>query len=422
MKRETRMRILHLSALALCLAAGVSQAESDRFYGALMGHYVFSDDARPDLDDAGGWSAALGWTLPTDWERARIDIEFSGFGSYIDHESDAVNDYFHGVGLDLRWRPFAGAGVDPYLIGGGGAVYEDTQFLDKTFPMVNLGLGMRVATPFRNISLRGETRAYGVFNDRIGVFATPPRADEDFYIDTRISLGVEVAFSTAVAVGDADDDGVIDGRDQCEGTPLGREIDGRGCPLPADSDGDGVTDDRDACPGTPVGVAVLSTGCPPEPVAAMVTPAPAAPLDADGDGVANTADRCPDTPRGMRVDAAGCVVQQVVVFPDVNFEFGSDRLTPGARNTLLNMAGGLRGQPTLKLEIAGHTDALGTQVFNLKLSQKRAEAVRAYLMANGIAGDRLMANGYGEGNPVASNASEAGRAENRRVEFRVTSR
>ncbi len=404
-----------LGALALPVMA---QGDTPRLYGALMGHAVLTDDQRPDLDDAGGVTGALGWTLSRAGSGQKLDLELGGFSSYIDHESNAVNDYFHGIGLDLRWRPLGDNPVSPYLIGGAGVTYEDTQFLDRSYPVVNLGLGLRVDTPFRNVRLRAESRAYGVFNDRIGAFNNPPTPDEDFFVDARIALGVEVGFSTVDAVTDLDGDGVVDPRDRCPATPATVKVDGQGCPLPVDSDGDGVPDERDACPDTARGVAVLSTGCPPPLPEPTPTPVPVNP-DLDGDGVLNDDDGCPNTPPGMKVDPRGCVVKQVVVFDDVNFEFNSDRLTPDARNRLLNMADGLRGQPDLLLEIAGHTDSIGSEAANLKLSRQRADAVRRYLVEQGIPAHRLNAVGFGEAQPVATNMYEAGRAQNRRVEFRV---
>lgn len=414
------MRHVIITAFLATLALpATAMADSPRFYGALMGHYILTDDQRPDLDDAGGLTGALGWTLSGPDAGYALDLELGGFGSYINHRSDAVHDYFHGVGLDLRWRPLGEAPVSPYLIGGAGVTYEDTQFLDRAYPMVNLGAGLRIVTPFRNVHLRAESRAYGVFNDRIGAFNTPPTPDEDFFVDARFGIGLEVAFSTAQAAVDTDGDGVVDGRDRCAATPTGQAVDGQGCPLPADSDADGVPDDRDACPDTDVGVAVLSTGCPPAPPAPAPAPAPEEAPDLDGDGVPNEADGCPNTPRGMEVDDRGCVIRQVVVFDDVNFEFNADRLTPVARDRLLNMASGLRGQPDLRLEIAGHTDAIGSEQANVALSRQRAESVRRYLVEQGIPSHRLTARGYGEGRPVASNETEVGRARNRRVEFHV---
>ncbi|SDJ58747.1 OmpA family protein [Microbulbifer yueqingensis] len=166
--------------------------------------------------------------------------------------------------------------------------------------------------------------------------------------------------------------------------------------------------------------------CPPPPVVAMAPPPPPerGPVevkmaDSDGDGVFDRDDRCPDTLPGAQVDSEGCVIaDQTITLEAVRFELNSDRLTPGARDELLTTVRALRSQPGTAVEIAGHTDSLGNDNYNLRLSQKRANSVRAFLISNGIDAGRITANGYGEQQPVASNDTEAGRALNRRVEMR----
>ena len=79
----------------------------------------------------------------------------------------------------------------------------------------------------------------------------------------------------------------------------------------------------------------------------------------------------------------------------------------------------LKSNPELNVEIGGHTDSLGTDAYNLQLSQQRAESVMRFLSSAGIGRERMKARGYGEAQPVADNASEEGQANNRRVEMRV---
>ncbi|TNE77751.1 MAG: OmpA family protein, partial [Gammaproteobacteria bacterium] len=114
--------------------------------------------------------------------------------------------------------------------------------------------------------------------------------------------------------------------------------------------------------------------------------------------------------------------EQSVVLQGVTFEFNSDRLTANARDILVKAADALKGQEDLQVELAGHTDSVGGADYNQKLSQKRAESVRNYLVDLGVASDRLEANGYGESKPVRSNDTEEGRERNRRVEFNVISK
>jgi len=161
-------------------------------------------------------------------------------------------------------------------------------------------------------------------------------------------------------------------------------------------------------------VPVAAPPPPPPPVA----PDPCS-LDDDGDGVGNCEDKCPGTARGFKVDATGCVVQQTVVLHNINFEFNKDTLTGPARDTLNEIAGTLRGQRELYVEIGGHTDSIGSPQYNRNLSQRRADSVMRYLVGQGVEASHLTARGYGEDVPIAGNDTEDGRAENRRVEFKV---
>jgi OOP family OmpA-OmpF porin len=243
--------------------------------------------------------------------------------------------------------------------------------------------------------------------------------------DGRLNVGLQYAFGQMfeepIIVGSADSDGVgvYDSTDMCPATPRGMMVDVNGCPSSADDDGDGVPNDRDACPGTPPGTLVDGRGCPA--TVPMLAPPSAMNPDEDGDGVPNERDACPHTPRGLRVDATGCAVksQSIVILKSVNFEFDKAVLTREARAILDDVVAGMKGQPSMQVEIDGHTDALGTESYNLALSQRRADAVRTYLASQGVDGSRMKAEGYGESAPVADNNSEEGRAQNRRVEFKV---
>jgi OOP family OmpA-OmpF porin len=148
---------------------------------------------------------------------------------------------------------------------------------------------------------------------------------------------------------------------------------------------------------------------------------PAEIVDSDRDGVPDQIDQCPGTLAGLATDNRGCAAAspQALRLDGVTFEFNSARLTPGASATLREVAEALRGEPNLRAEIAGHTDSSGSDEYNLRLSQQRADAVLVFLASEGIDRSRLVARGYGEGQPVADNGSDDGRERNRRVEFRV---
>jgi OmpA-OmpF porin, OOP family len=181
----------------------------------------------------------------------------------------------------------------------------------------------------------------------------------------------------------------------------------------ADSDGDGVVDDQDRCPGTSRGVKVDAVGCP---------------LDSDRDGVPDDQDQCPQTPEGVKVDARGCPVPVATlgtvtaagtyVFKDIQFENNKSDLKAGSYPTLNEIAEALKARPDLRVEIQGHTDSRGNHDYNVGLSQRRAESVKAYLVSRGIDGARLTPRGYGPDRPIATNDTARGRANNRRVEFK----
>jgi len=166
----------------------------------------------------------------------------------------------------------------------------------------------------------------------------------------------------------------------------------------------------------------------PVPAAATVQPASAPPpspppvavakpavIDSDGDGVPDGADQCPNTPHGTAVDAVGCPLKGSITLVGVHFDNNSSRLTSESSAVLDPLAAALQAHPRLEIEVQGHTDAVGSAPYNLKLSQARAEAVRDYLVARGVPNSELTAKGYGKTQPIADNNTAAGRAQNRRV-------
>ena len=143
--------------------------------------------------------------------------------------------------------------------------------------------------------------------------------------------------------------------------------------------------------------------------------------DADGDGVEDSLDRCLNTLHGMQVDPQGCALPgQVYALAGVNFGFNDAQLS-GAEHTILDrVALAVVGQPSLRAEIAGHTDSVGGAKANLRLSQRRAAAVREYLISQGAQAAQLTAHGYGKSQLLVSPERVPADAErNRRVELRV---
>jgi OOP family OmpA-OmpF porin len=226
--------------------------------------------------------------------------------------------------------------------------------------------------------------------------------------DLQPGSAVTTFVETALLYRDSDGDGVPDYLDKCPNTPKGVKVDANGCPI--DSDGDGVPDYLDKCPDTPKGVKVDANGCP---------------IDSDGDGVPDYLDKCPDTPKGTPVDKDGCPLKGVTVVGDkwsvegkALFDTGKSTLKPAAKEVLVKVAAYLVANPKLAVEVQGHTDSTGKLPSNMKLSEERAEAVRAFLAAHGVAASRLTAVGFGPKQPVAPNDKSEDRAKNRRVDFK----
>lgn len=238
---------------------------------------------------------------------------------------------------------------------------------------------------------------------------------------------------------DADKDGVGDHLDKCPATKAGTKVDAKGCPLPLDADKDGVSDSLDVCANTPAGAKVDAKGCPLDTdkdgvadyldkcaatKAGTKVDATGCAPDSDKDGVADEADKCPGTRLGTKVDSTGCVVIVIekgtsLTLDGIVFKSGSATIDKASAPVLTNAAAAIVKAPTAVIEIAGFTDNTGKDASNKALSQRRAAAVKAYLVKLKVPAKQLVAKGYGPAQPVADNATEEGRALNRRIEFRV---
>ncbi|MBX2845171.1 MAG: OmpA family protein, partial [Saprospiraceae bacterium] len=222
---------------------------------------------------------------------------------------------------------------------------------------------------------------------------------------------------------DRDGDGVIDAADDCPDTPGTVS----GCP---DGDGDGVIDANDECPNTP-GLA-SNSGCPAEPeVEETVVEVPADIPDADGDGLLDNVDNCPN--EAGPASNAGCPVRTVApaapsttVVDQINFiaksilfNTNSDVIRTVSRTKLDEIAAIMQQYPNTRFVVEGHTDSSGDDSYNMDLSRKRAAAVVNYLVGKGINRSMLSSVGYGETQPIASNSTAEGRAQNRRVVVRL---
>jgi OmpA-OmpF porin, OOP family len=139
--------------------------------------------------------------------------------------------------------------------------------------------------------------------------------------------------------------------------------------------------------------------------------------DSDGDGVPDSRDKCPNTPKGAKVDVDGCWA-----YHGVFFDFDKATVKAEYKPLFDNAVEVMNLNPGLEVEIQGHTDSVGPESYNMGLSIRRAQAVKDYMVAHGIAASRLTVKGFGESDPARSNDTEEGRAYNRRVYFSITKR
>lgn len=239
---------------------------------------------------------------------------------------------------------------------------------------------------------------------------TPPEDDADLDgVDDRFDKCPDTPEGALVDIDgcpyDADGDGAYDGIDHCPDTPREARVlmDEFGCPL--DADDDDVPDYLDRCAETPLGVIADSSGCP---------------LDSDHDGVMDALDRCPDTSQRIPVDRYGCPDYPELFFIRILRTIptgGEINKTADVRGTLDSIAALMRVFGEVTATISGFTDDEGQSATNLQTSQERAEAIKKYLVLQGVNSTRLQAIGEGDDHPIDTNRSAAGRERNRRIEI-----
>lgn len=328
-------------------------------------------------------------------------------------EDGYTTHLFAGRGHLIAQLPFSS--VTPFVAVGGGflGIQSDPEVVlgRDIDPALHLGIGTKVYIN-RRISVRLDLR--DVITPRRGSRSGATNSIEAL-------LGVSFTLGRTRDVdkepepelpppepSDRDDDGFLDDEDACPDT-LGIAPDG--CPPPGDRDADGFIDEQDACPDK---AGIEPDGCPD--------------LDADGDGIPIPTDQCPDVPETINnfEDTDGCadeVPEDLQQFngrlEGINFELGKATLTDDSRPVLDNAVEVLRKYAEIRIEISGHTDNSGARELNMRLSERRSEAVKQYLVDHGIDEARIQTRGAGPDEPFDSNATKEGRANNRRIEFRV---
>ena len=302
------------------------------------------------------------WAVEGVYSNSDVDIKGApGNADYKDYRADGLYYFDDLDSTDV---------IQPYLATGAGHTTFDNN--DET--RLNAGGGLRLRASDM-VSLRLDAREFYSLDEHAW--------------DTQLMLGLSFAFTR-------------------ESEPAPRPQPPAPAPQPTDSDDDGVADSRDQCPSTPSGASVDAQGCP---------------LDSDDDGVADYRDRCPGTLAGTKVDQNGCegVTERVETIElRIQFPFNSDEIQDRYDNEIRQVADFMEKFPDTSVEIAGHSDNVGSVEYNQHLSQLRAEAVASRLTERfGIAADRIRARGYGESEPIADNSTEEGRSRNRRVEARI---
>ncbi|HVT37006.1 MAG TPA: thrombospondin type 3 repeat-containing protein, partial [Nevskiaceae bacterium] len=356
-----------LLLVAAMPAAQAADADKPNSYAAGLFNYNYPDASR-DASYGLGASVLYGMPLVND-----LDLEFN-LSTYANkRESSNKHDYGYAGSFDLHYLLADSRQFGLFFVGGVGGLYERQNNDNDLSPFADAGLAINFWNLLGNpaLSLRTEARYYGVDHKASTHRDHAAFAGASWLNDARFNAGLQWDFGAGklrrgAAERDSDGDGVVDSKDECPNTPHGVLVDRRGCPIEQDSDGDGVVDSKDACPNTPPGVVVDATGCPPAAPAPLPPPAPL--LDSDGDGVPDTIDDCPNTPAGMvvdvhgcprdedndgvlnendlcphtppglKVDAQGCVIEQTAVFHNINFEFGSEKLTAEAKTVLDGIA------------------------------------------------------------------------------------
>ena len=390
----------------------------------------------------------------TDTKSAGVDAKFLSGDLILKYKLN--NDYVFS----------SDAAIAPFIEIGAGATYlKSRQYtFDKSGSLIaeetKLNALAGIGLTFRINEGVGFEVASKVYMPMRNGWDGKPQPNNDVWsnaIYTQESVGVVVALKRSL---DSDHDGVPDKRDECPGTPYGERVDYRGCPLDSDgdgipdymdrcptvpglamyqgcptgqnnynqknnydpdSDGDGVPDSRDKCANTPINTPVDANGCP---FVAKDNFNNDDNKDSDGDGVPDRIDKCPFTPgpasnRGCPEVSASAKKRLRFATRGIYFETDKAIIKAQSYPMLDEIVDILNQYPDYDVRLAGHTDNVGGDAYNIQLSQSRVDAVRSYLIDKGLPSHRLEAIGYGKTRPIANNNTAIGRALNRRVEVEL---
>jgi len=436
------------------IASAANKAETISFT-PVVGAVLF--DGRQHLEANDMYGARIGYNFTKAFGIEGL-FNYSHNNKSTSHGVNAgISMYRYGGELlyhfipDNAFVPYIAAGYNGVKFDGNSDGYTDKGY-KQTKGAFDYGVGAKFFVS-EDVAIRADVRHvlykydrnYSNYESTIGLYlAFGGAAPVAKAVEPEPAPVVEPAPVAPVAPVDSDGDGVIDALDKCSNTPAGVSVDMDGCPL--DADKDGVADYLDKCPNTPAGATVGTDGCPldadndgvadyldkcPNTPAGVAVGTDGCPLNADNDGVADYLDKCPATPAGVKVNADGCPEAAVKAAAErfcskpailaIHFDTNKADIKAKYFDELKNIGDFLMYFPKAKGEISGHADSTGGKAFNVKLSQKRADSVKKYLVDTfNVDTDRITTKGYGESKPIASNKTKAGRAKNRRMEANFT--
>lgn len=327
--------------------------------------------------------------------------------------------------------------IDPYLSGGAGYTWLDGAIGSGT---VNASLGLRYwfsekfALDFQSTYKHVVTTIgleYLQHSASVTYKFGGTDTDRDGIYDNEDDCPEVPGLAAFNGCPDSDNDGIKDSEDDCPNVAGLSSL--NGCP---DADRDGVSDKDDKCPNTP-GISSLA-GCPDTDEDGIIDKIDKCPdargpsqnggcpwPDSDGDGILDKDDKCPNIVG--TIANGGCkkeITQQErnllnKYASTILFSTGNSIIQKDSESVLTNIIKILENNPDAKFSIEGHTDSIGSELLNLRLSETRASAVKDYLIANGVNQFRLSSQGFGESKPIAPNTNENGRSQNRRVEINL---
>ncbi len=454
---DWRARVGLAAALGVCVlfGAGSAAAQDNREgikieLGLTGGYHWFANDlelgvpdgpAEPSPKSSPTFGLRVGLALHPMFV---IEGEALGMPTKDNQQSDRL--FVSALRLHLRYNLVLGGPFTPFVLAGVG----NSSILSTSNPAISkdtdtnfyVGLGAKYA--LNNLfHLRLDGR----------LLAAPNTKNDGNSADWEITVGFGVTLGgheppppapVAQLIKDTDGDGIPDDKDKCPNEAGPRENDG--CP-DKDTDGDGIVDRKDKCPdkaGPPE-----RDGCPEEDrdhdgIVDSKDKCPDDPEDKDGfedadgcpdpdndqDGIPDATDKCPNEPETKNgyQDEDGCpdevpvaVKQFTGVVKGINFRRNSADIKASSFPLLKQAVSAFKTYPALRVEISGHTSSEGKREFNVKLSRKRAESVKLFLVSAGIDEGRVGTVGYGPDKPIADNETKDGQEKNRRIEFRLLS-